>query len=100
MAIVNTKTKVYDMMMHPDREAYEIEYYSKVGGELKFELIDSTNKLIKTIKADNNLQLSTLSFDDKDILKGKNYTLRMTHQQILKSASLLTCDKKPTIIDS
>ena len=78
LAIVNTKTKVYDMMMHPDREAYEIEYFSKVGGELKFELIDSTNKLIKTIKADNNLQLSTLSFDDKDILKGKNYTLRMT----------------------
>ena len=32
LAMVNTATGVYDMMRHPDREKYEIDFYTKTSG--------------------------------------------------------------------
>ncbi|MGL4293453.1 MAG: glucoamylase family protein [Bacteroidales bacterium] len=77
LAIVNTKTKVYDMMMHPDREKYEIAYYSKSAGKIVFQLIDKSNKMVRSFTVDNQMALGTLAFDDKDILKGQTYHLKM-----------------------
>ena len=76
--MTNQVTKEYDMMRHPDREKFEIDYFVKKGENVNFKLTDSDNKII----FEQNVQASSgenlFSFDDKAILKGKAYTLTMT----------------------
>ncbi len=67
----------YDMMRHPDRERYELEYYCEKAGNTTFEIIDKQNKIISSESQNSQYGENQYSFDHKDIINGKNYTIKM-----------------------
>ena len=67
----------YDMMRHPDRERYELEYYCEEAGNTTFEIIDKQNKIISSENQYSQYGENQYSFDHKDIINGKNYTIKM-----------------------
>lgn len=73
---INTETKQYDMMMHPDREQYELDFYAAEAGSATLT-ISSDNKTV--FSTDYNCIQGHNRFDFKstDLLKGKKYTLRV-----------------------
>lgn len=74
----NTTTMQYDMMRHPDREKYEIDYFLSNGGSMNFKLINDEGKVILDTTSQAPAGKSLFSFEDKSIAKGKQYTLRLT----------------------
>ena len=45
-AIINTKTNEFDMMRHPDREKFELDYFLNTGGSTKFTIVNDASKTI------------------------------------------------------
>ncbi|TAJ08660.1 hypothetical protein DMA11_21095 [Marinilabiliaceae bacterium JC017] len=47
LALKEAKSNVYDIMMHPDRGQYEIDFFMQQGGKASFELIspDQTQRI-------------------------------------------------------
>ena len=78
LAVVNTKTNEYDMMRHPDRGTYELNYFLNSAGSAKLSITNSANAVVfeQTINAQAGENL--WSFDSKDILNGKQYTITLT----------------------
>ena len=78
LATVNTATHVYDMMRHPDREKYEIDFYTKNSGNGLLVLANTKNE--ETYRTNIELTAGTniISFFDNSILRGKKYTLTVT----------------------
>lgn len=75
----DTRTGVTDLMAHPDREKYELDFYSSESGKATFKIVcketmDETQVHFMDVKTG----LSTFSFDDTKITRGKPYLITMT----------------------
>ena len=78
LATVNTATHVYDMMRHPDREKYEIDFYTKNSGNGLLVLANTKNEEIYRTNIELTAGTNIISFFDNSILRGKKYTLTVT----------------------
>ncbi|MCS2585096.1 hypothetical protein NXY00_21690 [Bacteroides sp. BFG-551] len=78
LAMVNTRTQVYDIMLHPDREKYEIDFYTKASGNGQLVLTNMQNEEIYRTGIDLTAGTNVVSFFDNSILRGKKYTLTIT----------------------
>jgi hypothetical protein len=77
-AIVNTRTKEYDMMRHPDRGSFELDYYVATAGNVNFKIANSAKTVVKdttinALQGENLLKLKNTG----TILNGKQYTITM-----------------------
>ena len=77
LAVVNTKTNEYDMMRHPDREVYELNYVISTAGNTQFTITDNSNTIISDTTINASLGENTWSFNTSKIINGKQYTLKM-----------------------
>lgn len=78
-AITNTYTKQYDMMRHPDRETFEIDFYVKNAGSTKFKFLNTSNEValdttIQAVKGENIFKFK----NSKTLINPKQYTIKMT----------------------
>lgn len=71
---INTETKQYDMMMHPDREQYELDFYAAEAGNATLS-ISSDNKEVFTTNFECQQGHNRFDFKSNNLLKGKKYTL-------------------------
>lgn len=71
---INTETKQYDMMMHPDREQYELDFYAAEAGNATLS-ISSDNKEVFTTNFECQQGHNRFDFKSNDLLKGRKYTL-------------------------
>lgn len=77
--VADTRTGLVDLMAHPDRERYELDFYSEKAGKAKFQiLLGSTMDEIQVHEMDIEDGLSTLCFGDENITRGKKYYISMT----------------------
>jgi len=77
LAVVNTKTNEYDMMRHPDREVYELNYVISTAGNTQFTITDNSNTIISDTTINASLGENTWSFNTSKIINGKQYILKM-----------------------
>jgi len=77
LAVVNTKTNEFDMMRHPDREVYELNYVISTSGSTQFTITDSSNTIISDTTINAAMGENTWSFNTSKIINGKQYTLKM-----------------------
>ena len=77
LAVVNTKTNEFDMMRHPDREVYELDYVISTTGKTQFTITDSSSTIISDTTINASLGENTWSFNSSKIINGKQYTLKM-----------------------
>lgn len=75
--ISNTSTKEYDLMRHPDRGKFEIDYHVSTAGSTSFTLTDSEEKMIFENSIQSQQGENVFAFEDSKIIKGKQYTLQM-----------------------
>lgn len=71
---INTETKQYDMMMHPDREQYELGFYAAEAGNATLS-ISSDNKEVFTTNFECQQGHNRFDFKSNNLLKGRKYTL-------------------------
>lgn len=88
-AITNTYTKQYDMMRHPDRESFELDFFVKTAGNTKFKFLNSSGEIaldttVQAIKGENIFRFK----NSKTLIKPKQYTIKMTTSD-LKDYSLV-----------
>ena len=77
LATINTITNEYDVMRHPDRELYELDYDVSTAGNTTFKITNTDKKIIRDT-AINAVQGENLwAFNNKDIINGKQYTITM-----------------------
>lgn len=79
LAMVNTETEVYDMMRHPDRKQFELNYFLESAGNVRFTITNkSLNKVVleKSVQANAGEQI--FEFDSKEIINGKPHIIKMT----------------------
>ena len=77
--VADSKTGIVDLMAHPDRELYELQFYSEKAGKASFKImLGSTMDEVQVHEMDVESGLSTFSFDDKNITRGKKYYISMT----------------------
>ena len=76
-AMINTKTNEFDMMMHPDREMFELDYYLNTAGNTKFTIINSSNVQLRDTIINGLTGENLWSFNNKNIINGKQYTIKM-----------------------
>ena len=75
----DTKTGLYDLMAHPDKEKYELEYYSDESGKVSFKILQkATMDEIQSYETDIQAGLSAFQFDDTKVTRGKPYIISMT----------------------
>lgn len=75
----DTKTGLYDLMAHPDKEKYELEYYSDESGKASFKILQkATMDEIQSYETDIQAGLSAFQFDDTKVTRGKPYIISMT----------------------
>lgn len=77
-AIADTRTGYYDMIRHPDRRKYELDFYLKEAGTVSFQITDETGtKVLSEIQAKKYPEgLNLLSFDGTVLKKLKEDTKR------------------------
>ena len=78
LAMINTATEEYDMMRHPDRKQFELNYFLESAGNTQFTI---TNKAGDKIVFEKSVSATAgeniLEFDSKDIINGKQYLIKM-----------------------
>ncbi len=77
LAVVNTATKEYDMMRHPDREVYELNYVITSSGNTHFTITDNSNTIISDTTLNAGMGENTFAFNSSRIVNGKPYTIKM-----------------------
>lgn len=77
---INTETKQYDMMMHPDREQYELDFYAAEAGNATLS-ISSDNKEVFTTNFECQQGHNRFDFKSNNLLKGKKYTLKVSKNE-------------------
>ena len=65
------------MMRHPDREKYEIDYFSESSGTGEVRIISDEGKLVYKFDIGLNSGANVISFYKEDIIRGKKYKLRV-----------------------
>jgi hypothetical protein len=78
LAIINTATNEYDMMRHPDRKLFELDYFLESAGFVKFTVTNKVkNKVVLEKTVTGNIGENVFEFDSDDIIKGKQHTIKM-----------------------
>lgn len=78
-AITNTYTHEYDMMRHPDRGSFELDYYLNSTGNTRFRIKNANDSLLKDTTLNGLAGENIFRFKNtKTILNGKQYTITMT----------------------
>ena len=78
LSMINTITKEYDMMRHPDRKQYELNYFLKTSGDVQFTISNKTQSKVifeKTVSGDAGDNI--FQFDSKEIINGSPYSIKM-----------------------
>ncbi len=78
LAMLESETQVYDMMRHPDRERYEIDFYSKSSGKGTLQLDDAQDKTIYDTEIDLVAGTNLVSFQGDSIERNGRYRLTVT----------------------
>lgn len=65
------------MMRHPDREMYEIDYYSEASGKGEVRIISDEGQLVHKFDVDLKNGGNVISFYREDVIRGKVYKLRV-----------------------
>ncbi|MDD2797953.1 MAG: glucoamylase family protein [Bacteroidales bacterium] len=77
LAVTNTKTNEYDMMRHPDRGSYELDYFLNTGGNTRFTITNSAKTVVFEETINSQAGEHVWSFYDAKIQNGKQYTITM-----------------------
>jgi len=77
-AILNTQTKEYDIMRHPDRGMFEMDYFVVEGGSTQFQMRNTENEIVmdSTLNATAGQNIFRFNNSSK-ILNTKQYTLKL-----------------------
>lgn len=75
LAMPDIVTGVYDMMRHPDREKYEIDYFSEDSGKGEVRLVSDEGKLVYKFDVELQKGGNVVSFFKEDIIRGRKYKL-------------------------
>jgi hypothetical protein len=90
LAMINTETKVYDMMRHPDRKQFELHYSVQNAGNVRFTI---SNQALNKVVLEKSVQVTAgehvFEFDSKEIINGKSHTIKMVTPDY-KEFSILT----------
>ncbi len=76
-AMIDNFTNEYDMMRHPDRGKYEINYFASTNGTSHFTLTDVNNKTVLDTTHVTVSGINIFTFDRADIMKRNSYTLAL-----------------------
>jgi len=77
-AIVNTATKQYDLMRHPDRGTFELEYFQKNAGNTRFVFKTPDAKTVLDTIVSSTAGENTFRFiNTKTLINPKQYTIKM-----------------------
>ena len=78
-ANIETASGYMDLLEHPDRERYEVEYYLSGGGTVDVDVIrESTGTYAAELSVDSEPGLNTLSFGAEKVIRGEKYFIRLT----------------------
>lgn len=78
-ATTDSKTGCVDLIQHPDRKVYEIDYSLDKAGSVEFSIRKAdSDETVKEFKANAQAGISTLAFDHENITRGETYLLTMT----------------------
>lgn len=78
-ATADSKTACVDLIQHPDRKVYEIDYSLDKAGSVEFSIRKAdSDETVKEFKANAQAGISTLAFDHENITRGETYLLTMT----------------------
>jgi len=78
LAVINTVTKEFDMIRHPDRKQYELNYFLESAGNVKFSITNTAqNKVVLEKTVTVNSGENVFGFDSADITNGKQHLIRM-----------------------
>ena len=76
--MADSKTKAVDLMAHPDREKFELEFYSSQAGSARFKVLSgSTLEVLQECELKIGPGVSTFAFDDTKITRGKRHYITM-----------------------
>ncbi|TAJ14440.1 beta-glucosidase [Marinilabiliaceae bacterium JC017] len=81
LAVADTESGCYDLMMHPDKKAYNIDFYLKEADDVAFNLVPVDDGESIEIAALKNYSAGphVLAFELGDIIPNETYNLVMTH---------------------
>ncbi len=69
---------VVDLMVHPDREKYELDCYSSMAGAARLTVtLNTTQEVIKEQDVAVSAGITSISFDDTRITRGKKYIISL-----------------------
>lgn len=74
----NTNTKEFDMMLHPDRGVFELDYALTTGGNAHFIIKNTDSATVKDTTVAALAGENTWTFNNTKISNGKQYTVIMT----------------------
>ncbi len=78
LAMLNSETNEYDMMRHPDRKQFELNYFVESAGNVQFIVSNkSLDKVVFEKTISGNAGKNVLEFDSKEIQNGKQYLIKM-----------------------
>lgn len=78
LAIINTATGEYDMMRHPDRKQFELDYFLESAGNVKFTVTNKAqSKVVLEKTVTGNAGENVFAFDNQEIINGKQHILKM-----------------------
>ena len=78
-ANIETGSGYMDMMQHPDREKYELDYYLGDGGTAKVEVVrESTGECVYSASPEAVSGLNSLAFGADRVTRGEKYFIRLT----------------------
>lgn len=79
LAILNTSASEYDMMRHPDRKLFELDFFLESAGNVKFTITNKAeNKMVVEKTMAGMAGANVFAFDSKDLSYGKQHTINMT----------------------
>ena len=71
-------TEEYDMMRHPDRKQFELNYFLESAGNTQFTISNKAgDKVVVEKSVSASAGENVFEFDSKDILNGKQYLIKM-----------------------
>lgn len=75
--VINTMTNEYDMMRHPDRGKFELDFYIVNAGNTTFTIENLKNEKIYTETVVAVSGENVFTFDSDKIMNGESYTITM-----------------------
>ena len=78
-ANIETVSGYMDLMQHPDREKYELDYYLAAGGSVEVKVVrESTGECVYSAAPDAEPGLNSLAFGADRVTRGEKYFIRLT----------------------